>query len=152
MTGDTTEKLGYIWGYINGKKQFEMHIGLFAEFFNRQTRGTVGNFRSGFSSVSDVVNSQFNKILIHKLLRKDLPKSFHMKITLTQKEKVASGIKIRVELIKNLKQKLRISKSIKREEAFQYPITSVALFNYINLGAQLNQKKMMHSFIFLNLL
>ena len=57
MTGDTTEKLGYIWGYINGKKQFEMHIGLFAEFFNRQTRGTVGNFRSGFSSVSDVVNS-----------------------------------------------------------------------------------------------
>ena len=75
-----------------------------------------------------------------------------MKITLTQKEKVASGIKIRVELIKNLKQKLRISKSIKREEAFQYPITSAALFNYINLGAQLNQKKMMHSFIFLNLL
>ena len=46
MTGDTTEKLGYIWGYITGKKQFEMHIGLFAEFFNRQTRGTVGNFRS----------------------------------------------------------------------------------------------------------
>lgn len=75
-----------------------------------------------------------------------------MKITLTQKEKVASGIKIRVELIKNLKQKLRISKSIKREEAFQYPITSVALFNYINLGAQLNKKKMMHSFVFLNLL
>lgn len=46
----------------------------------------------------------------------------------------------RIELTKNLKQKLRISKSIKREEAFQYPVTSVALFNYINLGTQLNQK------------
>ena len=46
----------------------------------------------------------------------------------------------RIELTKNLKQKLRISKSVKREEAFQYPVTSVALFNYINLGTQLNQK------------
>lgn len=73
---------------------------------------------------------------MHTLLRKDLHKCLHMKATLTYKGKAAGGIKICAEHIEYLK-KMCISKPLTLEDAFQYPITSVPFFNYINLDVQL---------------
>ena len=56
--------------------------------------------------VLDVVNCWVNTIHIHLLLRKELHKCVQMKTGSKHKELTLRGIKIHVEHVKNVKQKL----------------------------------------------
>ena len=61
------------------------------ELFNRETKGTSGLFRSGFSTDIDAVNTWVNTIHIHALVRKSLHKVLHMKTSSKHKEITPRG-------------------------------------------------------------
>ena len=57
-----------------------------AELFNRETKGTAGPFRSGFSTDSEKANSWVNTIHIHSALRVALHQSLHLKTSSIHKK------------------------------------------------------------------
>ena len=83
-----------------------IHSDLFTELFNKETKGTADLLRSEFSTDIDAVNYWFNIIKIHSLLRKKLNKCLQMKTGSKHKELTPRGIKIHLEHLKYLKQKL----------------------------------------------
>ena len=95
-----------IGGSITGDKFSAIHGDLFTELFNKETKGTAGPFRSGFSTDIDAVNCWVNTIHIHTLLRKELHKCLHIKTSSKHKEITPRGIKTHVDHVKSLKQKL----------------------------------------------
>ena len=99
-------KIKGIGGNITGEKFSAIHGNLFTEFFNKETKSTAGPFRSGFSADSDAVNCWVKTIHIHTLLRNELHKCLHMKTGSRHKETTPRVIRIHVEHVKNLKQKL----------------------------------------------
>ena len=72
-------KLKGIGGSLTGDKFSAIHGDLMTEQFNRETKGTSGPFRCGFSTDIEGVNTWVNTIHIHALLRKSLHKVVHMK-------------------------------------------------------------------------
>ena len=74
--------------------------------FNKETKGTADLFRSGFSTNIGAVNCWIDTIHIHTLLTKELHKCLQMKTGSKHKELIPQGIKIHVEHVKSLKQKL----------------------------------------------
>ena len=100
-------KLKGIGGSITGEKFSAIHGDLFTELFNKETKGTSGPFRSGFSTNIDAVNSWVSTIHIHTLLRKELHKCIHMKTGSAHKEVTPRGRRIHAEHVQNLKEKLR---------------------------------------------
>ena len=74
--------------------------------FDKETKCTAGPLPSGFSAKIDAVNCSVNTIHIHTLLRKKLHKCLHIKTGSKHQELTPQGIKIHVEHVKNLKQKL----------------------------------------------
>ena len=72
-------KLKGIGGSLTGDKFSAIHGDLMTELFNRETKGTSGPFRCGFSADIDGVNTWVNTIHINALLRKRLHEVVHMK-------------------------------------------------------------------------
>ena len=66
-------------GSLTGDTFSAIHGDLMTELFNRETKGTSGPFRSGFSTDIDAVNTWVNTIHIHAMLRKGLHRLLHMK-------------------------------------------------------------------------
>ena len=77
-----------IGGSITGEKFSVIHGDLFTELFNKETKGTAGPFRSGFSTDIEAVNSWVNTVHIHTLLRKELQKNLHMKTVSTKRKRL----------------------------------------------------------------
>ena len=66
-------------GSITGEKFSSIHGDLVTELFNKETKGTAGPFRAGFSTNIDAVNNWVNTIHIHAMLRANLQKIPHIR-------------------------------------------------------------------------
>ena len=73
-------------GSLTGEPFSSIHGDLMTELFNRETKGTAGPFRSGFSTDSEKVNTWVNTIHIHSALRVALHQSLHLKTSSIHKK------------------------------------------------------------------
>ena len=94
-------------GSITGEKVSAVHGDLITELFNKETKGTSGPFRCGFSTDIDSVNTWVNTIHIHTVLRTSLHNVLHIKTSSKHKEVTPRGKPLHAEHVKNLKNKLR---------------------------------------------
>ena len=83
-----------------------IHGDLETEHFNRETKGTAGPFRSGYSTNIHAVNRWINTTHCHATLRKAMKKRFCMYITSKHKEMTPMNKKLHESHVKYLKQKL----------------------------------------------
>ena len=77
------------------------------ELFNKETKGTAGPFRSGFSTDSEKVNNWVNTIHIHSALRVALHQTLHLKTSSKHKELTDRGKRLHRDHVVNLKRKLQ---------------------------------------------
>ena len=94
-------------GSITGDSFSMMHGDLITELFNKETKGTAGPFRSGFSTNIEAANSWVQTIHIHSMLRIALRKQLNIKTSSKHKESTNSGKKLHAEHVSNLKKTLR---------------------------------------------
>ena len=92
---------------ITGESFSSIHGDLVTELFNRETKGTSGPFRSGFSTNIEAVNTWVNTIYIHGMLRVALRKELQIKTSSKHKELTRSGKKMHSSHVSALKSKLR---------------------------------------------
>ena len=93
-------------GSISGQKFSSIHGDLVTELFNKETKGTAGPFRAGFSSDIDSVNNWVNTIHIHAMLRVNLLKFLHISTSSKHKELTDRGKRLHADHVKKLKEKL----------------------------------------------
>ena len=93
-------------GSITGEKFSSIHGDLVTELFNKETKGTAGPFRAGFSTNIDEVNNWVNTIHIHAMLRANLQKILHIRTSSKHKELTKRGKMLHEDHVKNLKDKL----------------------------------------------
>ena len=86
---------------MSGDPFSTIHGDLITELFNKETKGTGGPFRTGFSTNSESV---VRTIHIHAVLRKALRTSLHMKFSSKHKEVTKRGKSVHREHVKNLKE------------------------------------------------
>ena len=89
---------------MSGDPFSTIHGDLITELFNKETKGTGGPFRAGFSTNSEAVNKWVHTIHIHAVLRKALRTSLHMKSSSKHKEVTNRGKSVHREHVKNLKE------------------------------------------------
>ena len=70
---------------ITGQKFSTIHGDLITELFNKQTKGTAGPFRAGFSTDIEAVNRWVSTIHIHCKLREALREELLIKTSSTHK-------------------------------------------------------------------
>ena len=90
-------------GSISGDAFSTIHGDLITELFNKETKGTGGPFRSGFSTNIEAVNKWVRTIHIHATLRKALRTALHIKSSSKHKEITDRGKKLHQEHVKSLK-------------------------------------------------
>ena len=84
-----------------------VHGDLVTEYFNKETKGTAGPFRLGYSTNLDVFNKWVNNIHIHAKLRTYMREILRIKTTSTHKELTDSGRNKHCKNVMALKQKLK---------------------------------------------
>ena len=89
-----------------GQKFSAIHGDLITELFNKETKGTAGPFRAGFSTDIDAVNNWVNTIHIHAVLRVSLQKFLHVSTSSKHKELTDRGKKLHADHVRKLKEKL----------------------------------------------
>ena len=83
------------------------HGDLETEHFNRETKGTAGPFRSGYSTNMHAVNRWIKTAHCHATLRKAVKKQFRILTSSKHKEMTLKNKKIHASHVQSLKQKLR---------------------------------------------
>ena len=99
-------KIKGIGGSITGEKFSAIHGDLITELYNKETKGTAGPFRAGFSTDIEAVNNWVNTIHIHALLRTSLHRVLSIKTSSKHKELTGRGKRLHAEHVKSLKMKL----------------------------------------------
>ena len=85
---------GSIGGSISGDPFSTIPGDLITELFNKETKGTGGPFRAGFSTNIEAVNKWVRTIHIHAKLRKMVRTTLHIKSSSKHKEVTNRGRKL----------------------------------------------------------
>ena len=93
-------------GSISGDKFSSIHGDLVTELFNKETKGTAGPFRAGFSTDIESVNNWVNTIHIHAVLRTSLQKVLRIRTSSKHKELTEGGKILHADHVRKLKEKL----------------------------------------------
>ena len=91
---------------IGGEKFSSIHGDLVTELFNKETKGTAGPFRSGFSTNTEAVNTWVRTIHLHSNLHETFRKQLVMKTTSIHKELSEGGKQNHVNHVDSLKNQL----------------------------------------------
>ena len=94
-------------GSIGGKPFSSIHGDLMTELFNKETKGTAGPFRSGFSTNTEAVNTWIRTIHIHSKLQETFREQLILKTSSTHKELSQGGKQNHADHVKSLKRQLR---------------------------------------------
>ncbi|MAG85790.1 MAG: hypothetical protein CMB97_00015 [Flavobacteriaceae bacterium] len=94
-------------GSISGGSFSTIHGDLITELFNKETKGTAGPFRAGFSTDIEATNTWVQTIHIHSMLRIALRNQLSIKTSGKHKEATKSGKKLHEEHVSNLKKTLK---------------------------------------------
>ena len=89
-----------------GEKFATVHGDLVTEYFNRETKGTAGPFRSGYSTNVDTTNKWVKTVHIHAKLWLAMRDKLNIKTTSMHKELTDSGKTRHSINVDNLKKKL----------------------------------------------
>ena len=95
----------------SGEKFATVHGDLVTEYFNRETRGTAGPFRSGYSTNIDITNKWIQTMNIHAELRTAMREKLRIETSSTHKEVTDSGKSNHSKNVNSLKEKLRSDKT-----------------------------------------
>ena len=93
-------------GSISGGAFSTIHGDLITELFNKQTKGTAGPFRCGFSKNMEAVNTWVRTIHIHCKLRETFREQLLIKTSSVHKEVTLYGKNIHHQHVKMLKEQL----------------------------------------------
>ena len=97
------------YGYganLSGQKFASIHGDLVTELYNRETKGTAGPFRSGYSTDIQATNTWVKTTHIHAKLRVAFREKLHLKTSSVHKELTDSGKKRHKRNVDSLKLKL----------------------------------------------
>ena len=95
----------------SGEKFATVHGDLVTEYFKRETKGTAGPFRSGYSTNIDITNKWIQTMHIHAKLRTAMREKLRIKTSSTHKELTDSGKSNHNKNVNSLKEKLRSYKA-----------------------------------------
>ena len=93
---------------LSGASFSGIHGDLLTEWFNKETKGTAGPFRSGYSADVKTVNTWIRTSHIHCKMRSEMKRIFRIQTSSTQKEMTPRSIKRHTEHIDNLKSTLHV--------------------------------------------
>ena len=91
---------------IGGDKFSSIHGDLVTELFNKETKGTAGPFRAGFSTNTETVNTWVRTIHLHSNLHKTFREQLVMKTSSKQKELSHGGRQNHSNHVNSLKDQL----------------------------------------------
>ena len=94
-------------GSVGGGAFSTIHGDLITELFNKETKGTAGPFRSGFSTNPEAVNTWIRTIHIHSKLQETFRQGIMAKTSSKHKELTRGGKRNHADHVKNLKNQLR---------------------------------------------
>ncbi len=97
-----------IGGSISGATFCTLHGNLITELFNKQTKGTAGPFRCGFSTNTEAVSTWVRTIHIHCKLREAFRQRLLIKTLSIHKEMTPYGKKIHHQHVKMLQKQLSL--------------------------------------------
>ncbi len=89
-------------GSITGGAFSTIHGDFITELFNKETKGTAGPFRLGFSTSLGTVNTRVHTIHIHSMFRMALRKQLQIKFSSKHKEMTTSGRRLHEKHVSQL--------------------------------------------------
>ena len=111
---------------ISGQRFASIHGDLVTELYNRETKGTAGPFRSGYSTDIQATNTWVKTAHIHAKLRVAFRDKLRFKTSSVHKELTESGMKRHNSNVDNLKLKLHSYQANPFEEGHARAITTGA--------------------------
>ena len=93
-------------GSVSGDQFSTIHGDMITELFNKETKGTSGPFRAGFSTDPESVNRWVQTIPIYATLRKALRTALYIQSSSKHKEATDQGKRNHRDHVSSLKEKL----------------------------------------------